>query len=66
MPADDAYIVTFDHDGRSYNVWLYPTGNDGKPGVNINFRGDDDAIWRPIEMLGGSVRLEFQGSLLDE
>lgn len=56
----DAYIVTFTHQSRSYNVWIWPES----ASVEVNVR--DGGSWTPIQLDGGIVeKLEVQGSLFN-
>lgn len=61
--AADAYIVTFQHDGTRFNVWVWPDGGESGPGVEVNV-GQADG-WTPLTMVGGAIeRVEVQGRLV--
>lgn len=64
MADSDAVIITFTHEGRSYNVWtwVHPGNPDGMPSCAVNYRAKD--AWVPIGLDGGHIApIEVQGSL---
>lgn len=51
----DAIIVTFEHEGRRYNVWVFL--NQQTAQVNVRSpRGAMGDGWIPIEMDGGTIQ----------
>lgn len=49
MPS--AYVVTFEHEGKSYNVWVWPDSDRG-PACEVNVKL---GAWQPIGLTGGTV-----------
>lgn len=50
MPS--AYVVTFEHEGRSYNVWVWPDSGGAAAEVNVSTLSGG---WQPIGVHGGTV-----------
>lgn len=54
-----AVIVTFTHEGRSYNVWVWPNEPDMEtPPAEVNV--DVDGSWVPISLSAGTTTVEVQ------
>ena len=54
-----AYIVTFEHCGMSYNVWVWPAAETfGTTTAQVSCRAtlDRSGGWAPIELDGGTVQ----------
>ena len=54
----NAQIVTVTvPDGQQVNVWLFADGT-----VDANWRPERGELWRPVEMVGGSVVVDRQAA----
>ncbi len=51
MPS--AYVVTFEHQGRSYNVWVWPEDGAAPDACEVNV--GSNGAWSPIGLSGGTV-----------